>query len=534
MTASTRKNNSPIWPDAPSQFLVFAQGEPIVAAELIAFLPNTIRSHDVVFRFASNGYGNKTVETMVDHFRNPSAKGMVDKNTICKMMQKAMRDSGNYKYPFTEVEHGQQKVVLKEWTNGFHKKFNTKDLHGAWNAANLELTGMTPDLSKTDLLIDNVRFDSLAVGVRRFPSVALGDGLNLTRCVQYAVANPHEGLMFPRDFTMLVNRLGRQAIQPHHLDGQVFGRWKAGTSFLAGPLIPGGHGVPTLPSAAHSSVLSHLAASVPVPGSVSAAPSAQPAVMATGPHVAMPLHSLPGVALVHSQRPGILKPANGGISKARKPQTMTPRERDAQLSKLERMDAEFRQYSPPSRNGNQDRHLLTGGVCPSQDSQYPTTMGYSHPQNLQDQLQHDDQLNQFSPGYIFPEDVVMGNEDSDHLWEYFDCSGQASSRDPDVEELHQVLDDCDSGEGNDWYSLSSGKIWPQGGVENASGFCLFPDLPAISFLDPPDSEDSLVPSSSHPASQPPSAYPELNEDGSVPVSGDWPYYDCTCYGHSNA
>jgi hypothetical protein len=261
-----RKNNSPLFADAPSQYLAFAQGEPITAAEIVAFSPNGLRSFAITFRFASNGYSNQIIEEMVDYFRTPSSKGKADKNSLCKMMQKSVRDKKLFTYPGTKVVKKQRVAAMLEWTNNYHQKANLKDTYGPFNHTNLELTGKSPDLGKNGVLVPDVRFDSLAIGVQRFPSHRLGDGLNLSSCVQYAVAHPQENWMYPSDFRKLVNHMGRRTIQQKHLDQEVFRRWKSGppspaAAPIKAPLLAHGFSAP----AAKAVPLSAAQPPLPVP-----------------------------------------------------------------------------------------------------------------------------------------------------------------------------------------------------------------------------------------------------------------------------
>lgn len=71
MTKEERKPNSPIFYAAPSQNLAFPIWGMITAGEIMAFLPYWLTSHDVVFRFVSNGIKNQIAENMGDHFRDP-------------------------------------------------------------------------------------------------------------------------------------------------------------------------------------------------------------------------------------------------------------------------------------------------------------------------------------------------------------------------------------------------------------------------------------------------------------------------------
>ncbi|KAL5114856.1 hypothetical protein ACEQ8H_007233 [Pleosporales sp. CAS-2024a] len=234
---SARKDNSPLFSEAPHQLLAFPQREPITAAEILAFLPNYLRTHDVTFRMASNGATYKELGTIANYHRHASAKGDISHNSICKIMQKAMRDTGTYSYSTIKTEGGNSVHVTEEWTNGQHQRSNTKDYYGPWDQTNLEIKELIPNVDQEDL-IDNVDFVSLAVGVQRYPSVALGDGLNLSRCVEFAVANPHFDLKFPRDFTLLTNLLGRKDPQKSNQDAQIFRRFHRRTPQPPAPVIP--------------------------------------------------------------------------------------------------------------------------------------------------------------------------------------------------------------------------------------------------------------------------------------------------------
>jgi hypothetical protein len=223
------KSTSAIFADAPSRALLYPQTGNITAAEIMAFLPNSVRSHDIVFRFASNGATNKIMSTMANYFRQFDTKGAVDKNTLCHIMQKAMRDHG---YDLTDA-NGNTGI---KWTNTLHKTTNMRNQDGPWDGTNLTLRGVLPqcayylgDYDNENEPIDNVPFASLATGVQRFPSIELGDGLDLTRCVQYAKAHPQEKWLFPCDFQELTRRLGGAiVVQEQHLDRAAFRRWNNG------------------------------------------------------------------------------------------------------------------------------------------------------------------------------------------------------------------------------------------------------------------------------------------------------------------
>jgi hypothetical protein len=225
MANPTRRDNSRYYEDAPTQYLAFPQNEPITAVELLVLDPNKIRSYDTIFRLHSNGVTNQVIETIVNYHRDEMVKGGVEANNLLKVMQKHMRARRIHFYPMMKKVRGGMEQVDEPWTSTLHKKFNTKDHYGPWDPNNLECTGYSPDLGNQNL-VPNVRFDSLAKDMKRYPSIVCGDGLNLTRCVQYAAAHPGEDLMYPRDFTALTDKLGRLPVQPQHFDAAVFDRFK--------------------------------------------------------------------------------------------------------------------------------------------------------------------------------------------------------------------------------------------------------------------------------------------------------------------
>jgi hypothetical protein len=154
------------------------------------------------------------------------------------MMQKAMRDYG---YVLTDRLGNE----TKNWTQSLHRENNVKDVNDPWNEQNLTLAGASPqceyDLGEgkntEEVPLDNVPFASLANGVRRFPSLQRGDGLDLTRCVEYAKAHHDEPWLFPRDFAELTKKLGGPiTVEDKHYDHVAFARWKRNPNLH--PLAP--------------------------------------------------------------------------------------------------------------------------------------------------------------------------------------------------------------------------------------------------------------------------------------------------------
>ena len=245
MTKESRKSNNPIFPAAPPLNLAFPMWGKITASEIIGLLPNWLRSHDVVFRLTSNGIKNQIAANMVEHFRHHDPeKGKVIGNSICKLMETAMRDHG-YTFPEMKIVKGTLTPVEEEWTQTRHVKYNLKDNYGTWDPEDLSVADFFLQceygLGKrgSGRIIENVSMASLGNGVKNFPSVQTGDGLDLTRCVQYAIAHPQEDLMFPRDFKKLTLSLPPIALEPKHYDAATFARFKSGnTPTPPGPAIP--------------------------------------------------------------------------------------------------------------------------------------------------------------------------------------------------------------------------------------------------------------------------------------------------------
>jgi hypothetical protein len=278
MAATSRRNNGRLFDTAPSRNLRFPQIVPVTATEILTLLPNTIRSHDMIFRLASNGMTAKAAAAIMNYFRTPPPKGPITQNTLCITFQNVMRERGTYQW--------QSNGVTVEWSLKNHRKFDAQGQQ--WDHRNLALTGLHPDLNHPNDLIDNVPFRELANGVQRFPAVSTGDGLNLTRCVLYARDHPNEHLLFPRDFMALTQRLGAIPVQAHHEDGETFKRWNDGTP----------------PAAVQQSMPGAVQALIPAP--------VQPPVPAfVQPPVPGPVQPpIPGP--VQPARPGSIQPAMPG------------------------------------------------------------------------------------------------------------------------------------------------------------------------------------------------------------------------------
>jgi hypothetical protein len=233
MSKPRQKSTKPLFGEAPPRDLAFPSEDeeqraiPVTAVELLVFCPNWARTLPVAFRLASNDCTNSVAVKIINHHRIPSDKGEVMKNTFCTIMLNAFRSGGVFMYLI--MEKGVPK--MKKWTSTHHRQFNTKDHYGVWNHGKLTLAGYKHDGRSSNEVVKNVRFESLAINLKRFPSMEFGDGLNLTRCVQYALEHPEEDLMFPKDFAYLANRLDVYPIRDKHYDQATFARWRDTTPY---------------------------------------------------------------------------------------------------------------------------------------------------------------------------------------------------------------------------------------------------------------------------------------------------------------
>ncbi|KAF1850669.1 uncharacterized protein K460DRAFT_350697 [Cucurbitaria berberidis CBS 394.84] len=73
---------------------------------LIAFLLNWLRSHDILYRFMQNGMDTQTLANIVNHHWKPTKGHAIIINTLCKITQKTMRDSGYERWTVNKHKAG--------------------------------------------------------------------------------------------------------------------------------------------------------------------------------------------------------------------------------------------------------------------------------------------------------------------------------------------------------------------------------------------------------------------------------------------
>ncbi|KAL6708000.1 hypothetical protein ACN47E_003434 [Coniothyrium glycines] len=178
----------------------------ITAAELLAFLPNSIQCADVIYRFVANGGTRRNFWAMVSTQRDLLVEWT--QNCCGTTMYKAMRDAG-----------------YEGWTVGDHGRWHDMRI-GTWDETSINVGGFrTPaQVNGTSVPIADILFRDLAKGVRQWPQQE--DALDLTRMIQYCVENPGESWMYPKDFDILLEHLGGPStVKLEHRDRAVFKRW---------------------------------------------------------------------------------------------------------------------------------------------------------------------------------------------------------------------------------------------------------------------------------------------------------------------
>ncbi|OAG06001.1 uncharacterized protein CC84DRAFT_1145809 [Paraphaeosphaeria sporulosa] len=200
------------------------------AAELLAYLPHSLKGVDVVDRFVMNGGKAMLIAFMLNTYRTMRDDRVMSANSICVMMQCSMRAYG-----------------VKGWTAGKHQHTDVHlDPAPIHDPDSLDVSSFrTPCVSHPkkgfkklkNLFAEPIEFRDLAQGVKQHPSG--DDALDLTRCVLYAVNHPDESWLFPDDFVDLVNHLGgAQTPTPFHCDKQAFGRHLAALEAITAATPP--------------------------------------------------------------------------------------------------------------------------------------------------------------------------------------------------------------------------------------------------------------------------------------------------------
>ncbi|KAF1912924.1 hypothetical protein BDU57DRAFT_409137, partial [Ampelomyces quisqualis] len=206
--------------DAPSANLDFPAGN-ITLAEMTAFHPGGLKSWDSIDRFCGNGATQAVLGIMINNFR-VMPKGQISSNSVYRMLKGPIE------------KRAKVQPQYKNWTTGIHlQQFHDAAL---FDPTSVSVTGFrTPMEGKKPNMANPIPIKDLAIGVKVFPTG--DDALDLTRAVQYCVANPEEKLLYPTDFEKLVSQLpqtdprfaqhppGPAPVQPGHQDAATIARY---------------------------------------------------------------------------------------------------------------------------------------------------------------------------------------------------------------------------------------------------------------------------------------------------------------------
>jgi hypothetical protein len=206
--------------DAPSANIPFPlkgkHPNDVTIVELIAFFPRYLRCTDVIERIVSNGGTCLLIARIINAHRTLQAPAYT--NAILKTVQGQMRSLGD------QTANGGHDYT--GWTVGRHQPATGHDEN------NLDITNLRRKdqyFRMADNYDSQISFRDLARHVKQFPSGH--DALNLTRCVEYAVAHSSEEWDFPDDFERLVEHISDGStfgvpVTPDHLDRAAWGRWR--------------------------------------------------------------------------------------------------------------------------------------------------------------------------------------------------------------------------------------------------------------------------------------------------------------------
>ncbi|KAF1835927.1 hypothetical protein BDW02DRAFT_617487 [Decorospora gaudefroyi] len=199
---------------APSPFLPLPAGN-LTFAEITAFVPQSIKSVDVINRIIRNGAYSTTIADMINYYREME-HGPIPNNSVYRMLKVPME------------QHAKIDPQYKDWTVAKH---STLAMPAGFNSASVSVAGFSTPVNnnaREAALAANqpppsILFRDLAKGVKVMPSG--DDALDLTRCVQYSVQHPNQNLRYPQHFARLVALLGGPTpVRPAHLDAAAVSR----------------------------------------------------------------------------------------------------------------------------------------------------------------------------------------------------------------------------------------------------------------------------------------------------------------------
>lgn len=198
--------------DAPRPNLSFPNAK-ITIPEMAAFVPNAIKSWDVIDRVCGSGLAQLIYSIMMNHYRE-MARGQITANSTYRMFKGPISKRAK-----VETDH---KPSWENWTPGIADQYRDDS---TFDPSSVSVAGFrTPADGKNRTEHAPIPLKNLALGVKVFPSG--NDALDLTRVVQYAVDHLDEDLMYPTDYDYVLAKLGGPAtVTFAHTDAAVVARW---------------------------------------------------------------------------------------------------------------------------------------------------------------------------------------------------------------------------------------------------------------------------------------------------------------------
>lgn len=205
--------------DAPSPEHDFPDAN-ITLAELAAFLPQSIKSWDIVDRIIWNGATTNDIQKMINKYRD-MPYGDIDTNSVFMMMRGQMRKRTNTEHNYND---------WKQWVVGTHEDIVRPT---TFDAGSISVMGFRRPVIFAKLLDETaapIPFKNLADGVAQWPEGA--DALDLTRCVAWCTQNPEEEFFYPTDYQTVLSRVGGpKSPTVRHTDAKVLSRLRAAPGF---------------------------------------------------------------------------------------------------------------------------------------------------------------------------------------------------------------------------------------------------------------------------------------------------------------
>ncbi|CAA9960515.1 hypothetical protein PTMSG1_03917 [Pyrenophora teres f. maculata] len=185
---------------APSAWLALPEGN-LTLAEVMAFVPQSIKSVDVINRFLFNGAMTTTLTDMINNYRIMEY-GAITNNSVYRMMKGQIN------------HHAQTNPQYRDWSVAKHARlprpqgFDPASVSVAGFATPVILSGREARQAANEPT-PAILFRDLANDIKVMPSGY--DALDLTRCVQYCVEHDEEDWYYPQQFDDLVEHLGGPA-----------------------------------------------------------------------------------------------------------------------------------------------------------------------------------------------------------------------------------------------------------------------------------------------------------------------------------